>query len=279
MTRSNCFTIFIRYIVLLLLLSAGASLSLAQVQATPITEDGHRYCDIDGQKFRITILGEDEVTVLFESGMSDSIEIWGSIPDSVAAFARVFLYDRADIGRSDTSRQERTIPNMVSELRSILAQEEIPPPYVLVGHSLGGFITRYFSSSYPDEVIGLLLLDPGPETFWNNMSKRRLKKYIKGGNEWYHTRFEERYWQEWYQLIPNLKYMESLAIPANLPVILVTASTSDWFGVHEEIIAGFSNARHIELDGGHHIYKDHPELIVNYIYQLIETNHARPDNL
>jgi len=119
-----------------------------------------RYVNIDGQKFRIKEYGVGDVTVIFESGMSDSLEAWGLIPDTVASFAHVFLYDRADIGKSDTSRQKRTIPNMVLELRSILNQENIRPPYILVGHSLGGYITRYFSSQFPNDVKGLLMLDP-----------------------------------------------------------------------------------------------------------------------
>ena len=117
-----------------------------------------RYVEIDGQKFRTKIFGEGNITVIFECGMSDSLEQYKSIPDSVARFVRVFLYDRADIGKSDTSRQPRTIPNMVSELRMILSHEKINPPYVLVGHSLGGFILRYFTDSYPDEVTGMLNL-------------------------------------------------------------------------------------------------------------------------
>ena len=122
-----------------------------------------RYVNIDGQKFRIKEYGVGDVTVIFENGMSDSLEAWGSIPDTVATFAHVFLYDRADIGKSDSSRLKRTIPNMVTELKSILKHENINPPFILVGHSLGGYITRYFSSQFPDDVKGLLLLDPTPE--------------------------------------------------------------------------------------------------------------------
>jgi pimeloyl-ACP methyl ester carboxylesterase len=228
-----------------------------------------RYINIEGQKFSIKEFGEGEITVIFESGMSDSIEVWDSVPDSVAKFTRVFLYDRADIGKSDTSRQLRTIPNMVNELRKILKHEDIDPPYVLAGHSLGGMITRYFSSHYADEVKGLLLLDPPPETFWDNMSKRELKKYIKGGNEWYRTKFARRYRGEWFQFIPNLEYMRNLNIPKELPVILVSASAWNWYNYHKEIIVGFENAKHIELAGEHHIHKNHPDLIIGYIKELL----------
>ena len=228
-----------------------------------------RYVVIDQQKFRIKEFGMGDITVIFESGMSDSLEVWGEIPDSVAKYARVFLYDRADIGKSDTSRVERTIPNMVNELRAILEDQKLYPPYILVGHSLGGLITRYYSSNYPEEVKGLLLLDPAPESYWNSMSKRELNKYVKGGTEWYETKFPEKYRGEWYQFIPNLNYMNSLNIDKHLPVILVSATAWNWYKFHEDILAGFENSKHIELDGEHHIYKQHPDLIITYIKELL----------
>jgi len=61
-----------------------------------------RYADVAGQKFRIKEFGTGNITVIFESGMSDSLEAWGTIPDTVALFAHVFQYDRADIGPSLT---------------------------------------------------------------------------------------------------------------------------------------------------------------------------------
>jgi pimeloyl-ACP methyl ester carboxylesterase len=228
-----------------------------------------RFVTIDQQKFRIKEFGTGDATVIFESGMSDSLEVWGSIPDSVAKSAKVFLYDRADIGKSDTSRLDRTIPNMVLELRSILKNQEINPPYILVGHSLGGLITRYFASNYPDEVKGLLLLDPAPESFWNSMSKRDLHQYIKGGNVWYETKFPEKYRNEWYQFIPNLAYMNDLKINKQLPVILVSATAWNWYKYHEHILVGLENSMHIELEGEHHIFKNHPDSTIKYINKLL----------
>ncbi|MGE5419694.1 MAG: alpha/beta fold hydrolase, partial [Chloroflexota bacterium] len=74
---------------------------------TAILYSQERFVDVDGQKFRIKEYGKGDLTVIFENGMSDSLETWGNIPDLVSGFARVFLYDRADIGKSDPSRQER----------------------------------------------------------------------------------------------------------------------------------------------------------------------------
>jgi predicted esterase YcpF (UPF0227 family) len=204
--------------------------------------------------------------------MSDSLEAWGSIPDSVARFAHVFLYDRADIGKSDSSRQKRTIPNMVIELRSILNQQNIRPLYILVGHSLGGYITRYFSSQFPNDVKGLLMLDPAPEAYWKSMSKKELQKYIKGGTEWYNTKFLPGYRKEWLEFIPNMVYMKNLNIPKDLPVILVSASESKWYKYQKKQITGMKNARQIELEGGHYIHRNHPDLIIKYIRELVGPN-------
>jgi pimeloyl-ACP methyl ester carboxylesterase len=235
------------------------------------THSQERYVSIDGQKFRVKEFGTGDVTVIFENGMSDSLEAWGSIPDTVALFAHVFLYDRADIGKSDTSRQQRTIPNMVLELKSILKQENIKPPYILAGHSLGGYITRYFTSRYPDEVKGLLLLDPAPEAYWESMSKRKLEEYITGGTEWYRTKHKPKYRKEWLEFIPNMAYMKNLNIPPYLPVILVSSSEWNWYKYHEKILAGFKNARHIELVGGHYIHIAHPDSTVIYIRELLSS--------
>lgn len=229
-----------------------------------------RYAQIDGQRFRFRTMGSGTTTVIFESGMSDSLETWGSIPDSVARFARVFLYDRADIGKSDSSREPRTIPNMVKELQVLLKHEKISPPYILAGHSLGGYITRYFTAYYPDEVKGLLLLDPSPEAYWKSMSKKELNNYIKGGTEWYRTRFKPQYRKEWYQFIPNMVYVNDLKIPETMPVILVSATETNWFRFQSKQIEGLKNARQVELKGKHHIYKEYPELIVKYIRELTE---------
>ena len=227
-----------------------------------------RYANIDGQKFRIKTLGEGQVTVIFENGMSDSIEAWSSIPDSVAAFAKVFLYDRADIGKSDTSRQARTIPNMVSELKRILEYENIQPPYVLAGHSMGGYLIRYFVSEYPDEVKGMLLVDPSAEDYWDSMSKRRYQKYQKGGTEWYRTRFKPQYWKEWDAFLDNREYMRDLHIPKDMPIIMTSSTLPGWAKNQTKIIDGFTNARQIIQEGDHYVHISLSDSTINYIKEL-----------
>ena len=230
---------------------------------------GERLIQVNGHSFRIKTMGTGKVCVLFENGMSDSLEVWKSIPDSVAKYARVFLYDRADIGKSGPSWHERTIPNVVDELKSILLQENIQPPYVLAGHSLGGLIDRYYASVYSGEVKGMILFDPSPEAFWKAMSKGELKKYIKGGNEWYESRFEPKYRNEWNAFIPNLAYMDSLNIRASLPVIIISCADWNWEKYQQKIIDGMTDARLEVWKGSHYTHIEHPDSTIRCIRELV----------
>lgn len=97
--------------------------------------------------------------VVFENGSRATIDKWGTVPERIARDATVFAYNRPGYGNSDivsTPRDGRTI---VEELRALLRQKGLKPPYVLVGHSLGGLYMQLFARAYPEEVKGLVLVD------------------------------------------------------------------------------------------------------------------------
>lgn len=68
--------------------------------------------------------------------------------------------------------------------------------------------------------------------------------------------------------ISNLKYMKDLSIDKHLPIFLVSATAWNWYKYHEDILVGFDNSRHIELEGEHYIFKNHPDLVIKYIIEL-----------
>jgi pimeloyl-ACP methyl ester carboxylesterase len=230
-----------------------------------------RFVNVEGQKFRIKTFGAGEKTVLFESGITDSLEAWGSLPDTIARYSRVFLYDRADIGKSDTSRQVRTIPNIVNELHNILKVADVHPPYIIVAHSFGASISRYFSSQYPDQVKGLLLLDPMADAYLKHLSKSDLKAYQEFVGKIQNSR-QPRYRKEEDQTFPNLAYMKDLTIRRDLPTILVSVihrKGDDYPTYQKEIISGFCNAIQVILEGTHYVHRDNPDLVIKYIKDLL----------
>src|SRR5215217_3428463 len=93
-------------------------------------------------------------------GAGGSLLDWGPVQPGVAKFSRVCTYDRGGAGWSEPGTQPRTSQQFVKELHALLNNAGIEGPYVLVGHSLGGNNVQLYASRYPDEVAGMVLVDP-----------------------------------------------------------------------------------------------------------------------
>lgn len=98
-------------------------------------------------------------TVILESGMGCTTFDWLLVYPEIAKFARVITYDRAGYGWSDTSPLSRTSAHIVTELHTMLGKAGVSGPYILVGHSFGGINVRLFAATYPQEVVGIVLVD------------------------------------------------------------------------------------------------------------------------
>jgi pimeloyl-ACP methyl ester carboxylesterase len=123
--------------------------------------------DLDGRAVRVQAIGlqnrrPGQPIVVFEAGASNSLEIWGGILPQVASMAPVVAYDRAGLGRSEWDDTTPTPKHVADRLRRVLRQIGADPPYVLVGFSWGGMLSRYFAGYYASDVAGLVFVDPGP---------------------------------------------------------------------------------------------------------------------
>jgi pimeloyl-ACP methyl ester carboxylesterase len=115
--------------------------------------------DFAGRKLHVVCAGSGAPTVVFEaSGHSSSTE-WDKILPEVGKRHRACAYDRAGMGWSDPVAGDRSASDFVDDLRGALAAAGEKPPYVLVGHSIGGPIVRAYQAAHPDDVVGLVLVD------------------------------------------------------------------------------------------------------------------------
>jgi pimeloyl-ACP methyl ester carboxylesterase len=108
--------------------------------------------------------------VLFDSALGGSSLSWAYVQADVARFATACAYDRAGFGWSDAGPLPRTIGRITDELRALVTMANLAAPYVLVGHSFGGLTARLFADRYPDDVAGLVLLDPAYPEDWREPS-------------------------------------------------------------------------------------------------------------
>ena len=107
--------------------------------------------------------GQGAPTVILESGCGVPASGWKAVQSEVAKFTRVCSYDRAGTGWSDSGPMPRTSLQMVKELHTLLQNASVPPPFVMVGHSLGGFNVRVYNAEYSSEVAGVVLVDASHE--------------------------------------------------------------------------------------------------------------------
>ena len=115
--------------------------------------------DVGGYKMHIDCTGQGTPTVILESGLGDSFFSWQKVQPKIAQFTRVCSYDRAGIGYSESSPHSRTGKVFAEELHALLHNAGILAPYVLVGHSMGGFDVRLYANLYRSEVAGMVLVD------------------------------------------------------------------------------------------------------------------------
>ncbi|MBD2101671.1 alpha/beta hydrolase [Leptolyngbya sp. FACHB-261] len=124
--------------------------------------------EINGNNWHYQIMGEGYPTVILDSGAGGTHLDWQLVQPEVAKFTRVLAYDRAGYGWSDLSSESRTAEQAVSELRQLLREVEIKPPYVLVGMSFSGLFSRLFAYHYPEEVAGMVLVDVAHEKMYED---------------------------------------------------------------------------------------------------------------
>jgi pimeloyl-ACP methyl ester carboxylesterase len=133
----------------------------------PADTSDTRMIRIGGHLMRVQSIGlerrpDGAPVVVFEAGAANALEVWRNVVPQVATFAPVVAYDRAGLGRSEWDSETPTPRHVSTRLGRLLQAIGARPPYILVGYSWGGILTRYFAGYHPEDVAGIVLVDPGP---------------------------------------------------------------------------------------------------------------------
>ncbi|MEO8026380.1 MAG: alpha/beta hydrolase [Bryobacteraceae bacterium] len=127
---------------------------------TPSTDTGAHY-NVQGRKLfaRIARLERRAPTVLLLAGGGGTTAVWAEVQDAVAAIAPVCSYDRAGLGESDPAEEKQSLDEIVVDALTLIAEANLAPPFILVGHSVGGLHARHLAAQIPSDVAGLVLAD------------------------------------------------------------------------------------------------------------------------
>jgi pimeloyl-ACP methyl ester carboxylesterase len=109
--------------------------------------------------------------IVLQSGLGDGRSTWNTVWTQLAARHRLFALDRPGYGDSPSTSAPRDPCHAARDLHAALRDAQVPPPYLLVGHSLGGLYQVVFARLYPRETAGVLLLDPTHPEHWVTMQR------------------------------------------------------------------------------------------------------------
>jgi len=226
----------------------------------------------------VHIEGYGRPSIILESGLGDTLETWAPVQAAIASHcARTIAYNRAGYPGSDPATGSRDAATIVAELRSELRRRGIYPPYVLVGHSLGGLYMQYFARRYAAEVAGLVLID---STHWNQqllmgsvgeeaharrgvtmvfmtfIARRELADSARAGEQVHASPRAIR--------IPTIVLSSTAALHGETPASRTAAAR-----LQESIVADFPGARQVRVGGsGHYIQVDRPRVVIEAVRAL-----------
>jgi len=133
--------------------------------------------DVGDRELYLDCRGEGSPTVILEPGQGDDRSDYEAIQTVLAETTTACSYDRANVGQSGSAPTPRTSVEVVEDLHALLEAADVAPPYVLAGTSAGGFFAMHFARAYPDEVTGVLAMNPPPlARDWVGRAYPRLSK-------------------------------------------------------------------------------------------------------
>lgn len=257
---------------------AALTLALLAAQAAPLDL-------VQGRQVESLIAGVPQrgPVIVFENGARMTLDTWTAVADAMASDATVFTHNRAGYGRSDASDAPRSGEAVVEELRALLAAKGLKPPYVLVGHSLGGLYMQWFSRRYPKEVQALVLVD--------SLYPRIIKKpedfpwYARLGKRWLMPRAVSDEVDQIHATgeavlampaFDDTRIVQLFNVPTDKTAIAVDFGVNNDDAATVAFVKGlYPRARKHIVDSDHQIQTDKPELVVAAIREALTLAPAR----
>jgi pimeloyl-ACP methyl ester carboxylesterase len=290
---------------LLVLVLAGAIYeSAAETTDAQAFPPPGQMVDVGGYRLHLNCTGSGSPTVVIDTGWGDSSAGWGWVQPEVAKTTRICTYDRAGMGWSEVSPQPRTAREFAKELHTLLAKANEPGPYMLVGHSLGGYTVCVYAHDYPAEVAGLVLIDaqklpaadnstpqpapkPGGTSLPSLIARIGVVRLLTGLNQNLPPQDQQAYkassvTPRWIQtaldegrgMAEGGAQARAVTTLGALPLIVLSRGkdqTADWTASQAGFLELSSNSQQLFADqSGHAIQVEQPEAAVAAIVKMVD---------
>ncbi|MBL0331098.1 MAG: alpha/beta hydrolase [Bacteroidetes bacterium] len=254
-----------------------------------IDKNKETFVEIKGKKQFYTAKGAGDPVVVFITGLGPTMDDFQKIQARVSKHTKTICYDRAGIGKSESFGNERNLENICNELNELIDKIGLNKQFILVGHSRGGLIARYFVSKYPERVCGLLLIDPAiPELKWKKRELRTEKEKIEF-DTFYNsfcydsTNYSATIRNEFiHSFTTDSSFVYGKGFPTNIPITIIGSNklTEAKYSKEETTIkVDFLNS-YLKINSaikliltsksGHYIYDTEPKLVINEILAIVD---------
>ena len=238
----------------------------------------------DFRHWNYRVVGHGKPTIVVEVAMGETIQSWDTLQTKLGGLTTVVTYDRLGLGKSDTTTIPRTIENLSRELHEFLTSNKIPGPYLLVGHSLGTSIIRKYQNEHPENVLGMVLIDPVHENQFENLMALKTpderEKTLIDREEFLGT-LKPGELNEAVQYHQQRRAMKEVSYPSNIPITILGSfqvghgATEDDRQVKRELFNQWlTQAPQIRLiattKSGHYIQDSEPQLVIEEVQLMLE---------
>lgn len=254
-----------RAAILLLTLLAGCS-SLQGVSTERI----------DDRSVEYALVRQQTGTVVFENGLGGRIEWWAKVFPEISKETSAFAYNRPGYGKSDPVFSPRDGIHVVDELRLLLKSKALTPPYVLVGHSLGGLYMQLFARRYPDEVSALILVDSThPDQLKGKGSPKYWPAWFRLAYGVATSKVEKEEFNgidvtgETVMRLPSFTGKPVIVLSASEPMKEKSELADDVNEKRKDLARLYPGSKQIWVDSGHGIPLERPESIISAIREVL----------
>lgn len=226
--------------------------------------------DVGSYKLYTESLGEGNHTLVFESGLGDNFESWYELL-SLSETNQVIAYNRAGYEPSEVADNERSIVQLAEDLHQVILSKSENNQVILVGHSLGGAVIRYYAVQHPEMVEALVFVDPSHEDF-----EVMTQEQEDGIVQFFNGEGLLQVANEASQMIENFEMLEVLASLPDVPTIVLTSvkeregeNEERWINAHASLGDGVTDFTHITTENsGHYIQVEEPQLVLDALASL-----------